>query len=125
MKTKDINELGGLYKYMPYTATAYLLCAFSIIGIPPFLGFWPKFMTVLLALNSGHAAAGCLAVVGAVMTLLYLMRLYNKVFLGNERPGSKAEDRNSSMVRVVVILGVLSLISGFMIKPIFDLVRRL
>ncbi|MFA5410975.1 MAG: NADH-quinone oxidoreductase subunit L [Candidatus Omnitrophota bacterium] len=122
--TKDINELGGLLRSMPYTATAYLLCAFSIIGIPPFLGFWPKFMTVLLTIQSGHILAGVLAVTGALFTLFYLMRLFNKVFLGETR--IKAEDdKKSAMTWVVLILGAFSLILGLFFRLPFNFVSSI
>ncbi|MFA5355870.1 MAG: NADH-quinone oxidoreductase subunit L [Candidatus Omnitrophota bacterium] len=113
--TKDINELGGLLKYMPYTAAAYLLCAFAIIGIPPLLGFWPKFMTVLFAIQGGYMYAGILAIVGALFTLFYLMRLFDRVFLGGLKIEAE-EGRGSLMVYVVVVLGVLSLLLGFAVK---------
>jgi NADH:ubiquinone oxidoreductase subunit 5 (subunit L)/multisubunit Na+/H+ antiporter MnhA subunit len=122
--TKDIHELGGLLAYMPYTAAAYLLCAFSIIGIPPLLGFWPKFLVVVLAVRSGHILAGVLAVVGALGTLLYLMRLFNKVFLGQPRI-KVAEDKNSPMVWVVLVLAVLSLALGVGFSVPFNFVMAL
>jgi NADH:ubiquinone oxidoreductase subunit 5 (subunit L)/multisubunit Na+/H+ antiporter MnhA subunit len=113
--TKNINELGGLLKTMPYTGLAYILCAFSIIGIPPFLGFWPKFMVVLFAIKGGYVLAGALAITGALFTLFYLMRLFEKVFLGEIK--IKAEEGNRSlMVQVVIILGALSLILGLVVK---------
>lgn len=122
--TKDINQLGGLLKFMPYTGLAYLFCAFSIIGIPPFFGFWPKLMTILLLVKSGHLVAGIFAVLGAVFTLFYLMRLFNRVFLGTLR--IKAEEgRKSVMVWVVLIFGGLSLILGIMYKVPFDFVSRI
>ncbi len=122
--TKDIHELGGLLASMPYTAAAYLLCAFSIIGIPPFLGFWPKFLIVVLAVRSGHILAGVLAVVGALGTLLYLTRLFNKVFLGQVRIKA-AEDKNSPMVWVVLVLAVLSLVLGLGFNIPFNFVMAL
>jgi len=109
--TRDISKLGGLLKGMPLTGLAYLLCAFSVIGIPPFLGFWPKAMTVLLAVSSGHLVAGALAILGALFTLLYLVRLFNRVFLGEVRIRAE-EDKRSLMVLVVLLLGVLSLLLG-------------
>jgi NADH:ubiquinone oxidoreductase subunit 5 (subunit L)/multisubunit Na+/H+ antiporter MnhA subunit len=113
--TKDITALGGLLKHMPYTATAYLLCAFSIIGLPPFLGFWPKFAVLLSAFETGHIAAGVFAITGALFTLFYLFRLFDKVFLGEEK--IKAEEgRNSIMVTIVLVFGILSLLLGLLVK---------
>lgn len=113
--TKDINALGGLIKTMPLVALAYILCAFSIIGIPPLLGFWPKFMLVLSAIKQGYILAASMAVLGALFTLFYLMRLFNKVFLGEEKIQVK-EEAGSPMVVVVVILGVLSLLLGLVVS---------
>jgi len=109
--TKDINRLGGLFSSMPRTALAYLLLSFSIIGLPPFLGFWPKFMVILLTLKGGYILSGILAVGGAVLTLFYLVRLFEKVFLG-EKKIDAVEDRNSLMVYIVLVLGALSLLLG-------------
>lgn len=109
--TKNINDLGGLLKTMPLTGAAYILCAFSVIGIPPFLGFWPKFMTILLTIKAGYLMAGVIAVLGALFTLFYLMRLYGRVFLG-ELNIKAEEDKNSPMVWIVLLLGILSLLLG-------------
>jgi NADH:ubiquinone oxidoreductase subunit 5 (subunit L)/multisubunit Na+/H+ antiporter MnhA subunit len=122
--TKNISELGGLYKTMPLTAAAYLMCTFSIIGLPPFLGFWPKFMTVLFTVKEGYVIAGILALVGALATLLYLVRLFNFVFLGEMK--IKAEEgKRSVMVFVVMVLGVASLLLGLVVKLPFGLIARL
>jgi len=120
--TKDINRLGGLLKTMPCTAIAYILCAFSIIGIPPFLGFWPKFMTLLGVFQAGYIFAGILAVAGAVLTLFYLMRLFDRVFLGEIQISVK-EERHSLMNYVVLAFGILSLVLGFAIRPLFNLLN--
>lgn len=122
--TKNINELGGLARKMPLVAAAYLLCAFSIIGLPPFLGFWPKFMTVLLAAKAGYVYAAFLAVLAALFTLFYLMRLYNAVFLGDAVVEVR-EEAGSAMVWVVLVLGGLSLFSGLFVRLPFDLVSVL
>ncbi|MCM8783240.1 MAG: NADH-quinone oxidoreductase subunit L [Candidatus Omnitrophica bacterium] len=112
--TKDIRELGGLLKSMPYTSLAYLLCAFSIIGLPPFLGFWPKFMTVFLLLKREYLFFGFLSILGAIFTLMYLMRLYHKVFAGEVKIEIK-ENRRSIMVFVSLFMGILSLLFGLFI----------
>jgi NADH:ubiquinone oxidoreductase subunit 5 (subunit L)/multisubunit Na+/H+ antiporter MnhA subunit len=46
-KTKDIMQMGGLIKTMPVTAISFLLCSFSVMGIPPFGGFFSKYMVMI------------------------------------------------------------------------------
>ncbi|MGE4357253.1 MAG: NADH-quinone oxidoreductase subunit L [Candidatus Omnitrophota bacterium] len=118
--TKDINQLGGLVKTMPWVATAFLLSAFSIMGIPPFLGFWPKLMVILTMFNTGHVIGGVLAVVGAVFTVLYLLRVFGRVFLGELKINVR-EVKNSPMVLVVLAFGILSLGLGLLFKIPFNL----
>lgn len=123
-KTKDLNELGGLLKTMPLTAAAYLLCAFSIIGLPPFLGFWPKLMTILLSFKRGHFFAGYMALIGALFTLFYLMRLFNKAFLGDVNTEASKE-ASPKMVGVVLTLGFLSFLLGILVKLPLNILTRL
>ncbi len=52
--TKDITKLGGLLRTMPVTAVAFLLCAFSVMGIPPLGGFFGKYMVVSSAVDTGQ-----------------------------------------------------------------------
>ena len=50
-----------MIKTMPWTAVAFIFCAFSVIGIPPFGGFFSKFMVIMATVQSGRvwvAAAG-------------------------------------------------------------------
>lgn len=122
--TKNINELGGLAKTMPVTAAAYLLCAFSIIGLPPTFGFWPKFMVILDVFKQGRVFTGILAVTAAVFTLFYLFRLFDKVFLGRVRINA-GEHRRSPMVYAIVLLGVLSLVLGIAVKLPINFIAKL
>ncbi|MCL2343904.1 MAG: NADH-quinone oxidoreductase subunit L [Firmicutes bacterium] len=111
--TKDIRKLGGLIKTMPVTAVSFLLCAFSIMGIPPFGGFFSKYMVIGGAAEAGNAWISAVFVLGAVMTIIYLLRAFMRVFLGQMRTEAREESR--SMVASVAGLGALSLLSGLLI----------
>lgn len=111
---RDIRKLGGLIQSMPVTATAFLFCAFSIMGIPPFGGFFGKYMVIAGALGSGHTTVSVIFLIAAVMTILYLFRLFNNVFMG-EPQGPAAREGSSLMVLSVVILAALSLLAGIYI----------
>jgi len=112
--TKDITKLGGLFRTMPVTAVAFLLCAFSVMGVPPLGGFFGKYMVVSAAVGAGHIATSSVFMVGAVLTILYLFRLFSRVFLGETR-GKQAAEGSSLMVACVVALAVLSLAAGFLV----------
>ena len=113
--TKDIRELGGLYKTMPVTAVSFALCAFSVMGIPPFGGFFSKYMVVTGAADAGHPWIALVFLLGAVLTIVYLLRAFTTVFLGEPKRELKKEG-SFSMVFCVALLAALSLISGLLVS---------
>ncbi len=112
--TKDITKLGGLLKTMPFTAVAFLFCAFSVMGIPPFGGFFAKYLVFSGAITSGKLGINILFLLGAFMTILYLFRVFFMVFLGESK--SPAKEGAWGMVASVVMLAVLSLVSGILVS---------
>jgi proton-translocating NADH-quinone oxidoreductase chain N len=114
-KIRDITKLGGLITTMPVTAVSFLFCAFSIMGIPPFGGFFCKYMVFAGAIRGGHLWIGFLFLTGAFMTILYLLRIFNLVFLGEaQNPGIK--EGSPVMVLSVSILAFMSLLTGIFIR---------
>ena len=113
--TKDITKLGGLIRTMPWTAGAFLLCVFSVMGIPPLGGFFSKYMVVSAAVSSGQIAMSVVFLAGALLTILYLFRLFSKVFLG-EPQGTPAVEKSRLMVACVVLLAALSLAGGLLVS---------
>ncbi len=110
--TKDITKMGGLVKVMPVTAAAFMLSALSVMGIPPFSGFFAKYLVISGAVEAGQPLVAAVFILGAVMTVLYLLRLFRMVFLGSctfpeVREGSPA------MLGAAVGLASLSLLLGF------------
>jgi NADH:ubiquinone oxidoreductase subunit 5 (subunit L)/multisubunit Na+/H+ antiporter MnhA subunit len=113
--TKDITQMGGLFKRMPLTALAFIFCAFSVMGIPPFGGFFAKYLVIDGIISTGNIALGVVFIIGAIMTVMYLTRLFVKVFLGQET-FPDAKERTPLMVVSVMILAVLTLALGIMIS---------
>jgi NADH:ubiquinone oxidoreductase subunit 5 (subunit L)/multisubunit Na+/H+ antiporter MnhA subunit len=112
--TKDITKMGGLAKSMPLTALAFLFCAFSVMGVPPFGGFFSKYLVISGAVEGGQLIVAIVFIVGAFMTILYLFRLFAMVFMGPEKIKAEREG-TPGMVGSVTFLAALSLLSGFLI----------
>lgn len=121
-KTKDITRLGGLIKTMPITAVSFLFCAFSVMGIPPFGGFFSKYMVFAGAVKAGQLGISLAFLAGAFLTIIYLFRVFNLVFLG-EPQVKEAKEASPLMVISVASLALLSLLGGIFINYISGFVR--
>jgi len=78
---QDMRVMGGLRKYMPITATTFLIGTLAICGIPPFAGFWSKDEILGQAFTANPAlwAVGWLT---AGLTAFYMFRMYFMTFEG-------------------------------------------
>jgi NADH:ubiquinone oxidoreductase subunit 5 (subunit L)/multisubunit Na+/H+ antiporter MnhA subunit len=115
-KTKDITKLGGLIATMPVTAISFLLCAFSVMGVPPFGGFFSKYMVFSGAMGAGQYWTSFAFLAGAFLTILYLLRAFKLVFLGESVLGLKPKEGSLIMVASVAILTIFSLLGGIFIN---------
>lgn len=122
--TKDIRKLGGLMSTMPVTAAAFLICAFSVMGIPPFGGFFAKYMVIGGAVYAGEPWIAVTFMVGAVLTIMYLLRVFTHVFLGPVK-FPEIKEGSFSMVFSVATLGVLSILGGIFINVPSNVVQTI
>ena len=85
---QDMRLMGGLRRYMPITATTFLIGCVAIAGIPPLAGFWSKDEILGQAFHHFPIlwAAGFLT---AGMTAFYMFRLYFLTFEGSFRGNDK------------------------------------
>lgn len=84
------------------------------MGIPPFGGFFSKYMVITGAVQSGQLWISFVFLAGAVMTIIYLFRVFNMVFMGEEKLKPQLEG-SPVMVISVASLAVLSLVGGILI----------
>lgn len=118
---RDIREMGGLIRTMPLTAFSFLFCAFSVIGIPPFGGFFSKFLVIMGTLNAGQTWLAATALFTAVLTMVYLLKVFSLVFLGEAR--EPAREKTPGMVGVVAVLAGLSFAAGLLVAYPMKLVN--
>lgn len=112
--TKDIRKLGGLITTMPVTAIAFAICAFSVMGVPPLGGFFSKMMVINGAVVAGNPWIAATFIIGAILTMIYLLRLFIRVFFGENKFPENREG-SFTMVSSVVILAILSVLGGILI----------
>ncbi len=126
--TRDLEAFGGLWKVMPVYAVLSLITALSSMGLPGLNGFVGEFTILLGALGSqvlGSYWYAGLAVLGVIFAAVYMLTMYQKMFLG---PLDKEENRglldlNWREVLTLAPLIVLMFWIGLYPKPFFALME--
>ncbi len=119
---QDMRRMGGLRKLSPITYWCFLAGALSLVGIPPFAGFFSKDSILAAALARGTFGAilWVFAVVGTFLTGVYTFRMLFLVFWGE--PSAFAQEHfhkhhgreaPHEMFWPVAILTVLSIVGGW------------
>ena len=122
--TRNLNQLGGLNRAMPVTGATSLVGSMSIVGIPPFNGFWSKLIIILACIQGGFHGFAAVAVVMSVITLSYQLRML-RAFFGT-RPAvstpERGEPRLMSAAMILLTVGCVALsflIVGGLSSPLF------
>ncbi|MBK5289329.1 MAG: NADH-quinone oxidoreductase subunit L, partial [Acidimicrobiia bacterium] len=84
-ETQDIRRMGGLRKYMPFTAAGFGIAWLTISGLPPFSGFWAKDGVLAAAFYDHSYVVWAIGLLAALLTGFYMTRETVLVFAGNER----------------------------------------
>jgi NADH-quinone oxidoreductase subunit L len=117
---QDIQQYGGLKKYMPITYGTFLVAAMAISGIPPFSGFFSKDEILWFSYTNLGYVFWLIGVLTALMTAFYMFRLYFLTFNGKPRFDEKQTNPHESpkvMTVPLIVLAVLSAIGGFIGIP--------
>ena len=111
---QDIFKMGGLKAKMPLTFATFTIGVAAIIGLPFLAGFFSKDAILYLAFANNKAVFAVLAFT-AVLTALYMVRLWKIVFLGAPRSeeASHAHEGGLSMTVPLVLLAGLSVVGGY------------
>ena len=92
--TNDIQEMGGLKKYMPITYAVFVIAGLSAGGFPGLSGFFSK-DEIIWSAYASHSHVGkfvwILALAGAFFTPFYTFRLIFLTFHGKYRGGHHEE----------------------------------
>ncbi|HTY63261.1 MAG TPA: NADH-quinone oxidoreductase subunit L [Acidobacteriota bacterium] len=118
---QDLTRMGGLRKYTPVTFWTMLVAALAISGIFPLAGFFSKDEILWSAWSRGHPVVWVVGFITAGLTAFYMFRLIFLTFFGNARCSESVRhhlhESPASMTGPLVVLGVLSILGGFIGLP--------
>lgn len=122
--TRDIGILSGLAKVMPVGAFFFAIAGFASLGLPGFSGFVAELL-VFLGLFQTYPWVGALAVIGAGITAVYMLRLLAKVYFGETaRRWESLPDLKLNEKLVAGTLALILLVVGFAPFFLIDVIRE-
>ena len=117
---QDIRKMGGLKKYIPITNITFLIGTLAISGFPLLSGFFSKDEILAHAMHHNTIIYILLAF-SALLTAIYMFRLYFVVFHGSFRGSDEAKshlhESPLNMTLPLIVLAVLSVIGGLLNIP--------
>jgi len=122
--TSNLDELGGLGRNMPITATLFIVGALAISGVPPFNGFASKWTIYVAGVEAGQPICTAIAVIMSALTLAYFLKAINLMFLG-QRPEHLRDVKEAPplMLFPMLVLAVFCVVLGILPSLGMDLVR--
>jgi multicomponent Na+:H+ antiporter subunit D len=115
-----VDDYAGVARHLPLTMAAFVAASLSMIGLPPFGGFFSKWYLVLGALERGAWLYVLAIVASSLLTAAYLFRVLEQAYFRAPAPEAREgaalapsigrEARPAQLVPVLVLaLGVLGL----------------
>jgi NADH-quinone oxidoreductase subunit L len=129
---QDMRAMGGLWKKLPVTFWTMTAAVFAISGLPPFAGFFSKDEILYQAYLSpnGGKLLWFVGLFTAFLTSFYMFRLWYMTFFGKSRAQEHAPEAHGNhghghgvhespwiMLFPLVVLGILSVIGGWIGIP--------
>ena len=123
---QNINNMGGVWKKLPYTYSLMIIGTLALTGFPFLSGFYSKDAIIEFAYlrgnTTGYYAAG-IGIITAFLTSIYSWRLIFKTFHGeyNNRNIKIEETHESPLVMLIplVLLSVGAIFAGYAFKELF------
>ena len=85
---RNISDMDGIGRAMPFTMGAFFLGSMSIIGLPPMGGSWSKWYLALGAADGGNAIFIAVLMISSLLSIAYLMPVVGRAFLFPAKPSA-------------------------------------
>lgn len=118
--TRDIRELAGLMKVMPFLAVCYVIAGLANLGLPGFSGFIAE-MTIFVGSFQNpdmfHRILTIIACTSIVITAVYILRLIGKILYGECTDKKFLALTDASWDERIAVIVLIVCIAGLGVAP--------
>lgn len=101
---KNVSELDGIGKKMPFTMGAFTIGALGMVGLPPVAGFVSKWYLCLGSLEANHILFLIILLISSLLNAAYFFPIVFRAFF--RKPAGEAAETNTQMAEAPYLLVV-------------------
>jgi NADH-quinone oxidoreductase subunit N len=120
---ETIASLSGLSRTRPGLALAMALFMFSLAGIPPLMGFWPKFYVFNAAVEANLTWLAAVGIATSVIGAYYYLKIVKIMYFDDPAPAFERRRFNVESLMIALSALFVSPLGYFLIGPL-DFVSR-
>ncbi len=123
--TKEIFNVSGVVKTMPFTGAMFVIGTLAITGSPPFSIFISEFTILASGFTQGHIIASVLFLLFIIMIFAGFFNNVSRMAFGDPKPGIEKGDMGRWTLCAMGILMVFVIVLGVYIpQPFYDMIMR-
>lgn len=126
--SRNIDDFSGIGKKMKISSVFFAIGAFSLMGLPPFFGFWSKLTIIFATLAYTNFYTITLVVILLFMSVIegaYFFRVMQSMFFGKLKEGTEIKEASPGLVVPFVILGIIILALAIYPTPIIAVSKKI
>lgn len=99
---ESIASLSGLSRTRPWLAAAFAMFMFSLAGIPPLFGFWPKWEVFRAVVEIGWWPLAAIGIAASVISAYYYLKIVKVLYI--DEPAPAFAPRESKLEGGLIVL---------------------
>ena len=126
--TRDIRQLGGLMKVMPFLAVGYVIAGLANLGLPGLSGFVAEmtiFNGAFMHPDTFHRVVTVIACTSIVITAVYILRVVGKILYGTCDNPEHLKLSDATWDERLSVICLVAAIAGMGLAPLWvsDMIR--
>ena len=121
----ELSDLKGLSNSNPIIAFMLLFTMFSMVGIPPFIGFYAKWIVLSELINSGSIWLGVIGIIMSVIAAYYYLRIIWFMYFEKTEKPLKNNHIFNMQTFTSLALSLSLLLIGLYPNPLIDYTRSI
>jgi len=119
-----IDDFNGLGSRSPLAALAMTVFMFSLMGIPPLVGFYAKYYVIVATIEADLLWLAVAIVLASAVSAFFYLRVVAAMYFAPAPEGEMRESRVPLMATSLVIMALATVAAGIFSGEVFDLAQN-